>query len=75
MGTVLYPHFVTSLDIPAERVLQAAIDAGVTDIVLAGYDADGTEYFASSMADGGDALWLLERCKKRLLDAADEVDR
>lgn len=62
---------VTKLDIPAERVLQAALDAGLTDVVITGYDPDGNEYFASSMADGGDALWLLERAKLELLRIGD----
>ncbi len=74
MSNVVYPHFITKLDVPAERVLQTAIDAGLTDVVLAGYDKDGNEYFASSAADGGDALWLLERCKKRLLDGPEMED-
>ena len=34
-----------------------------------GFTADGDEeYFASSYADGGTVLWLLERLKKRLID-------
>jgi hypothetical protein len=37
-----------------------------------GYDAGGDEYFASSYADGGTVLWLMERLKKRLLQVGDE---
>lgn len=62
---------ITKLDIPAERVLQAALDAELTDVVIIGYDLDGNEYFASSMADGGNALWLLERAKLELLRTVD----
>jgi hypothetical protein len=58
---------VTLHDIPADRILQAALDRGLTDAVVLGYDADGDEYFASSIADGADVLWLLERCKLMLL--------
>jgi hypothetical protein len=36
-----------------------------------GWDHDDNEVFASSYADGGTVLWLLERCKKRLI--ADET--
>ncbi len=35
--------------------------------VISGYDINGDEFFASTYADGGDALWLLERMKLALL--------
>lgn len=58
---------ITKLDIPADRVLEAAI--GILDkVVVMGYDHEGREYFASSIADGGDVLWLPERSKKKLLE-------
>ena len=72
MGEVVEPDFVTRLDIPAERVLRKAQEAGLKTVVIAGYDADGEEYFASSVADGGEALWLLERCKRQLLEISSE---
>lgn len=58
----------TRLDVPAGRVLDAAAKRGLTSVVILGYDADGSEFFASSFADGGDVLWLLERLKKQLLE-------
>lgn len=58
---------ITRLDIPPERVLQRAQEAGLTDVVILGYDKDGAEYFASSASDGGTVLWLLERLKMQLL--------
>jgi len=60
---------VTTLDIPVERVLEGAKD--LTKVVLVGYDADGEEYFASSFSDGGEAIWLMERAKLKLLRMAD----
>lgn len=65
---VVYPGFITKLDIPADRVLNAALDAGLTGVVVLGWDADENEYFASSIADGADVLWLMERLKKQLLE-------
>lgn len=59
---------ITSHDVPAERILRAAIRAELGKVVILGYDADGAEYFASSVADGGTVLWLMERCKKALID-------
>lgn len=71
MGKVVYLDIVTRLDIPAERVLRRALDAGVERVVVLAYDADGNEYFASSIADGGTVLWLMERAKRELLDMGD----
>lgn len=65
-GNVVYPSFVTRLDIPAERVV-AAVPSEMQSVVIMGYDADGDEYFASSIADGGTVLWLMERMKLALL--------
>jgi len=36
--------------------------------IICGYDKEGKEYFASTYADGGDVLWLLERMKMCLLN-------
>lgn len=64
---------VTTLDVPADRILQAALDKGLTAAVILGYDAENNEYFASSLADGGDVLWLLERLKKELLEVPERL--
>lgn len=64
---------ITSLDVPAERVINAALEADLSKVVIMGYEADGTEYFASSIADGGSVVWLMEKLKQRLLNV--EIDR
>jgi len=62
---------ITRLDIDPDRVLSSAV--GKMDcVVICGVDKDGNEYFASSMADGADALWYLERCKKMLLEIVND---
>ncbi len=71
-GKVIVLDIITRLDIPAERVLNSALQHGLESVVITGYDKDGKEYFASSLADGGDALWLLKRCEKRLLEIGDD---
>lgn len=58
---------VTRLDIPTSDVLDGAKDQCSDGVIVIGYDEDGDMYFASSMADGGEALWLLEQCKLALL--------
>ena len=65
---------ITRLDLPVERVLDAArsrLDDG--GVVVLGWDKGQELYFASSIADGGEVIWLLEMAKKRLLEAAEEV--
>lgn len=73
MGEVIILNNVTSLDIPADRVLDKAFEQmDLKQVVILGYDKDGEEYFASSIANGTEVLWLLERLKKKLLDIVDE---
>ena len=67
MSNVIPLGNVTRLDIPAETILEAA-KGNLDSVVLMGYDKDGELYFASSIADGGDALWLIEKLKQQLLD-------
>jgi len=59
---------VGNLDLPAERVLGGAIMAEMTECMVLGWDKDGEFYFASTSADGGTALWLMEIAKTRLME-------
>ena len=68
MGEVIIMEGVTRVDLNPERVLDAAIDVGLTDAIVIGWDKEGELYFASSIAGGADVLWLLEKSKKELLD-------
>ena len=67
---VLFLNNTTRLNLPANRILQGAMDK-LDSVVIAGHTKDGEEYFDSSLADGGDVLWLLERMKKKLLEIPD----
>lgn len=62
---------VTNQDIPPERVLRAALEEELTGVLVIGCDAEGNEYFASSLADGGEITWLLRRTEHKLMRAAD----
>ena len=73
MGEVVYPPFVTSLDIPAERVIEAAKEADLESVVVLGYDKDGDEYFSSSFAGSPEVIYLMERLKKKLLEMPEEL--
>lgn len=59
---------ITRLDIPVQRVLKSAREAKMSECLIIGYDKRGEFYFASSKADGGNVLWLLEVAKKKLLE-------
>lgn len=66
MSNVIRFNGITRLDIDPDVVLEAAVGK-LEGVVVIGYDKDGNEYFASSYADGGTPLWLLERLKLQLL--------
>ena len=58
---------ITKLDLDPDMVIEQ-IKGKLEGVVIMGYTKDGEEYFASSYADGGNVLWLLERMKLRLLN-------
>jgi hypothetical protein len=59
---------ITKLDIPADRVLEQSVGK-LQGVIVIGFDHEGEFYAVSSYADGGNAIWLLEVCKKRILDS------
>ena len=72
MTNVIPFNGVTRLDLDPDTVLENT-KGKLEGFVICGYDKNGEEYFASTYADGGDVLWLLERLKLRLLTI--EVDK
>ena len=71
MGDVVNLPCVTRFNLPPDRVLEGAMGK-LEGVVVIGYDRNGVEYFASTYADGGDVLWLLERFKLALLQVNQE---
>lgn len=61
---------VTRLDLSPDRVLEKA-KGKLEGVVTMGYTKEGDIYFASSYSDGGTVLWLMESCKKMLLEIDD----
>jgi len=61
---------ITKLDLAPDTVLHH-LKGSLEGFVIMGYTKDGEEYFSSTYADGGTALWLIERCKKALLSHGD----
>jgi hypothetical protein len=64
---------ITTLDLDPLQVIEAAKEAGLTEVVIVGVDADGAEYFASSIADAGNAGWHLDRAKWNLMRQVDRM--
>ena len=62
---------ITTLDLDVGRVLQAAIDAKLTQVWVIGENTDGGLYFASSVSDGGNALWWMEKAKRALMETGE----
>jgi hypothetical protein len=71
MSNVIPFNGITKLDLNPDIVLENT-KGKLEGFFICGHDKDGQEYFASTYADGGDVLWLLERMKLRLLTV--EVD-
>lgn len=66
MGKIIPIRGVTKLDIPPDRILEAA-KGQMEGVVIIGFDKDGEVYAASSYADGGTVMWLLEACKNKMM--------
>ena len=74
MGDVVILPVVTTFDLDADRTLENLVGK-LKGFVLVGYDKDGREFFSSTYADGGDALWILERGKAALLSQVDDMGK
>lgn len=68
MTNIIDLPVITTLDHEPDKILREATGKGLTDIVIMGWDKDGELYFASSTADGGEVLWLMEHAKKELME-------
>lgn len=61
---------ITKLDLTPDIILEN-LKGTFEGFVIMGYTTEGEEYFSSTYADGGTALWLIERCKTALLSHGD----
>lgn len=73
MGKVIPINNVTKLNVPVDKVLDAGKDK-LKDAILIGYTKDDMEYFACTMSEPQEILWLIERFKYLLLDNASLED-
>lgn len=68
MGEVVDLDVLTTLDIPAEKVLTGALQLGLAQAVVIGFDEEGNLYFASSQGSNAETLYLMELAKRELLE-------
>jgi len=54
------------LDFDPDAVLTGAVGL-LKEVVIVGYESDGSLYFASTRANAPDVLWLLKQAEQRLL--------
>lgn len=64
------PVAAEGVEIACDQVLQGALGR-LSTVVIVGYTKEEYEYYASSIDDSAEIVWLLERMKKFLLDEAD----
>ena len=67
MSNVIKFTGITRLNYDPDFILEN-LKGKLEGFIISGYDKDGKEYFASTYADGGDVLWLLERMKQSLVN-------
>lgn len=68
MGKIIQLNTVTTAEIPPEKILEAAIKAGLHSAIVIGHSPDGTVYFAMSTAEATSVNWLLDCAKRMLMD-------
>lgn len=57
---------VTRLNLPPDRILEGA-KGKLESVLIMGQQDNGEWYFASSVADGGTVLWMMEKLKLLLM--------
>ena len=73
VAKVIQFNGITRLNLDPDTVLENN-KGKLEGLVILGYGKGGDEYFASTYADGTEVLWLLERCKKMLLEVQDGLE-
>lgn len=66
-GNVHTLELMTRHDLPVERVLMAAINARLKNVVIVGEFEDGTTYHAATQANMGEVFMALDMMKHHLL--------
>ena len=73
MSNVVRLDVITKLDLQPDDVLRGAVGRYPGGVFVAGFDENGKIQIASSIADGGTILWMMEVAKVRLMTIAGEI--
>jgi hypothetical protein len=61
----------TRLDLVPNDILDAAMTRHLNEVVIVGYEPDGSFYFSSSRSSGPETLWMLAQAQRRLLEISE----
>jgi hypothetical protein len=64
----------TTATVPPEKILNGALNAALTEVVVIGQRPDGSVYFAMSTAEAPSVNWMLDCAKRLLMDGIIEDD-
>lgn len=67
MGEIVSFRGMTRLDLDPDTVLEKT-KGELKHVVIMGLTHENKYWFSSTMADGGDVLWMLEHFKHHLMD-------
>ena len=56
----------------SKELLEQAIKAEITDVIIIGYDKGEYEFYSSVQDDPAEVIWMLERTKLNLLRTVEE---
>jgi hypothetical protein len=72
---VIVLDVLTTINLPPERILNAALEADLAAlVVIVGYDKNGSITFTRlSIPHGATINWLLDQCKKRIIDEPSDM--
>lgn len=71
-NVLLFPG-LTPLPFNANVMLDKAKKADLESVVIVGYDKDDEFFFSSSLGDGAQVVWLLEKAKHELFKMCDHL--
>lgn len=64
---------ISAIPVDPQRIIAAALEHGLTQVVVCGFGADGNDYFASSEPDAAVVGFHLDRAKWNLMRQVDKM--
>ena len=58
---------IAKLDVPVESVCEGVVET-MKEVIFIGWDKDDELVAASTLSDGGEIIWMLEKLKQMLLE-------